>query len=87
MNSSFEKTTPEDLIKTAEKRLEDLEKGADYTQLGELLALGAWKEANKETRKLILEVMGKDSWIRVRRSDIDNFPCDDLRTLDQLWVK
>jgi hypothetical protein len=27
----------------------------------------------------------KERWLR--ESDIDNFPCEDLRTIDQLWVK
>ncbi|MGK7961586.1 GUN4 domain-containing protein [Crocosphaera sp.] len=34
----------------------------------------------------MLRVMGKDAWWEVTTSDIDNFPCDDLRTIDQLWV-
>jgi hypothetical protein len=27
----------------------------------------------------------KDGWLR--EEDIDNFPCEDLRTIDQLWVE
>jgi hypothetical protein len=27
----------------------------------------------------------KEGWLR--EEDIDNFPCEDLRTIDQLWVK
>ena len=27
----------------------------------------------------------KEGWLR--KEDIDNFPCEDLRTIDQLWVK
>jgi hypothetical protein len=27
----------------------------------------------------------KEGWLRVE--DIDNFPCEDLRTINQLWVK
>jgi hypothetical protein len=27
----------------------------------------------------------EEGWLRVE--DIDNFPCEDLRTIDQLWVK
>ena len=27
----------------------------------------------------------KDGWLRIK--DIDNFPCEDLRIINQLWVK
>lgn len=59
----------------------------DYSQLDRLLASGKWKEADDETTNKMLEVAGrtKDGWLRVE--DIDRFPCEDLRTIDQLWVK
>lgn len=62
-------------------------KGVDYRQLDRLLASGKWKEADEETEKKMLEAAGRkeDRWLRVE--DIDRFPCEDLRTIDQLWVK
>ncbi len=62
------------------------EKGVDYTKLRDLLKARKWKEADQETYKVMLEVANRVSerWLRVE--DIDNFPCDDLRTIDQLWV-
>ncbi|MDJ0732282.1 MAG: GUN4 domain-containing protein [Crocosphaera sp.] len=62
------------------------EKGVDYTKLRDLLAAGKWKEADQETANVMLEATNRVSerWLRVE--DIDNFPCDDLRTIDQLWV-
>jgi serine/threonine protein kinase len=62
-------------------------KGVDYRQLDRLLASGEWKEADEETNKKMREAAGrtKDGWLR--REDIDRFPCEDLRTIDQLWVK
>ncbi len=62
-------------------------KGVDYTNLQRLLAAGKWKEADEETGKKMCEVMGrqKEGWLDVEH--IDNFPCEDLRTIDQLWVK
>ncbi|MDJ0575149.1 MAG: GUN4 domain-containing protein [Xenococcaceae cyanobacterium MO_234.B1] len=61
-------------------------KGVDYTQLQKLLAAGKWKEADKETADKMLEVANREEqgWLDVE--DIDNFPCEDLRTIDQLWV-
>ncbi len=62
-------------------------RGVDYTKLRELLAAGKWKEADEETAKRMLEVANREEegWLRVE--DIDNFPCEDLRTINQLWVK
>lgn len=62
-------------------------KGVDYRQLDRLLASGKWQEADGETAIKMLEVAGrtKDGWLR--GEDIDRSPCEDLRTIDQLWVK
>ena len=59
----------------------------DYSQLDRLLASGKWKEADQETYKKMLEAASRkeDGWLR--SEDIDRFPCEDLRTIDQLWVK
>ena len=63
------------------------ERGVDYTKLRDLLATEKWQQADKETANKMLEVAGRteEGWLRVK--DIDRFPCEDLRTIDQLWVK
>ena len=63
------------------------EKGVNYTRLRDLLKAGQWQEADQETADRMCEVMGRQQadWLRVK--DIQNFPCADLRTIDQLWVK
>ncbi|CCI21641.1 GUN4 domain protein [Microcystis aeruginosa PCC 9808] len=62
-------------------------KGIDYTKLRDLLKRQQWKQADKETATVMLQVANrtKEGWLGVE--DIDNFPCEDLRTIDQLWVK
>lgn len=62
-------------------------KGVDYRNLDRLFASGKWQEADGETAIKMLEVARrtKDGWLR--GEDIDRFPCEDLRTIDQLWVK
>ncbi|QLE51256.1 hypothetical protein FD724_26365 [Nostoc sp. C057] len=60
-------------------------KGIDYTQLRYLLAQHHWKEADIETTKIMLKVMSKNYWNEVYKEDIDNFSCQDLHTIDQLW--
>ncbi|MGD1704654.1 GUN4 domain-containing protein [Dapis sp. BLCC M229] len=59
----------------------------DYNKLKKLLSEGKWKEADEETSRCMLQVAGreKESWLDIE--DIDKFPCTDLRTIDQLWVK
>ena len=61
--------------------------GMDYSYLRDYLAQGKWKEANEETERVMLVVakQEKEGWLGDK--SIDNFPCEDLRTIDQLWVK
>ncbi|MFM6078942.1 MAG: GUN4 domain-containing protein, partial [Dolichospermum sp.] len=72
--------------KAAEVQLKS-DVGMDYSTLRDLLKTGKWKEADEKTRRVMLAVTKreKEDWLRVE--DIDNFPCADLRTIDQLWVK
>ena len=61
--------------------------GMDYGDLRDLLAQGKWKEADIKTRTILLQIANreKEGWIEVEY--IKAFPCQDLRTIDQLWVK
>ena len=65
--------------------------GMDYGKLRDLLAAGKWKEADEETARVMLAVAKPglpgffDDFLNVE--SIDNFPYEDLRTIDQLWVK
>jgi serine/threonine protein kinase len=70
---------PPDLLKSA--------LGVDYTNLRDLLAAGKWKEADQETLKVMLKAARREKEGYFTQESIDNFPCDDLRTIDQLWVK
>jgi hypothetical protein len=63
------------------------EKGVDYTKLRDLLAAGQWKEADYETYLLMLQAVGRKENDYIRDEELLNFPCADLRTVDQLWVK
>ncbi|KYC42149.1 hypothetical protein WA1_19340 [Scytonema hofmannii PCC 7110] len=63
------------------------DRNIDYTKLQDFLKAGQWKEADDETLAVMLKVTDreKEGWLDVE--DIENFPCTDLRTIDQLWVK
>jgi hypothetical protein len=60
-------------------------KNIDYSKLQNLLAQDKWKEADIETARLMLQVMGKNYWNEVYKEDIQNFSCRDINTIDQLW--
>ncbi|MDJ0553957.1 MAG: GUN4 domain-containing protein [Microcoleaceae cyanobacterium MO_207.B10] len=62
-------------------------RGVNYEKLHDLLAEANWKEADEETERCILKVARRvqEGWLRIE--DIDNFPCEDLCIINQLWVK
>ncbi|MFM8300901.1 MAG: GUN4 domain-containing protein, partial [Microcystis aeruginosa] len=59
-------------------------RGVDYTKLRDLLAAGKWKEADQETANVMLEAAGEEEMLF--GPPIDEFPCEDLRTINQLWL-
>ncbi|MEZ2277674.1 MAG: GUN4 domain-containing protein [Microcoleus sp.] len=75
--------------------------GVDYSKLRDLLVAGKWEEANEETGTVIVNVvsMEQKGWVykslgNITTNDLNNslkllekFPCEDLSTIDQLWVK
>ena len=61
--------------------------GMDYTNLRNLLAAKKWQEADEETMRVMLKVAGREKAGWLDTESIDKFPCEDLRTIDQLWVK
>ncbi|WP_204152419.1 GUN4 domain-containing protein [Leptolyngbya sp. CCY15150] len=60
-----------------------------YRNLVNYLANGAWKEADQETERQMLKAVGSDAEKRgcLDLEEIREFPCDDLRIIDRLWVK
>ncbi|MDJ0843060.1 GUN4 domain-containing protein [Crocosphaera sp.] len=58
-----------------------------YRKLEELLKNKQFKEADYETYKLMIETVGKEEGQEFNTEDFSTFPCEDLRTLDQLWAK
>jgi len=61
--------------------------GMDYINLRNLLAAKKWKEADEETLRVMLKVAGREKEGWLNEESIEKFPCEDLRTIDQLWVK
>jgi serine/threonine protein kinase len=61
--------------------------GIKYRKLRDLLAARKWREADEETRSIILQVANREQIGWLDLAEIKKFPCEDLRTIDQLWVK
>ncbi|MGD1713062.1 GUN4 domain-containing protein [Dapis sp. BLCC M172] len=62
-------------------------KGVDYTKLRNLLAEGKWTEADFETYRVMEKLAGRESEEWLRAEDVENFSCQDLGTIDKLWVE
>ncbi len=58
-----------------------------YERLQELLAAGKWKAADHETAQKMLEIANRQQEGSMRKEDFENFSCEDLRTINSLWVK
>ncbi|WP_211942242.1 GUN4 domain-containing protein [Cylindrospermopsis raciborskii] len=58
-----------------------------YTKLETLLKAQDFREADLETERVMLAVANRQSegWFRIE--DAENFPCQELRTIDNLWLK
>ena len=69
-----------------QKPRKESEKGVNYDTLEQLLAAKNWQEADAETGKKMLEVAGQQERGYLDHNDIKKFPCQDLCTIDQLWV-
>ncbi|MEH2306932.1 GUN4 domain-containing protein [Nostoc sp.] len=63
------------------------EKSVDYTKLRNFLKAEQWEEADKETLAVMLKAASREKDGFLTTESIENFPCADLRTIDQLWIK
>jgi hypothetical protein len=58
-----------------------------YARLETLLQAQNFKEADKETREIMLAVANREEEGWLRKEDAEKFPCKELRSIDQLWLK
>jgi len=59
--------------------------GLDYEPLKKLLESQQWQAANEMTRSLMLKASGRGSQGWHTAEDIQNLPCWDLKTINDLW--
>jgi hypothetical protein len=62
-------------------------KNSLYQQVKEYFKKQQWYEADQETWKLMLKVTNREEEGYLELDHIKNFPCEDLLTLDRLWVE
>jgi len=64
-------------------------KGVDYTALRYALQEHNWKQANEDTTEALLKAFGpnSDNTGHVDPQEAANPPCQDIKTVDQLWSK
>lgn len=60
---------------------------SSYKELETLLKSQKFKRADEETGNVMLAVANRqnEGWLRVE--DAENFPCEELRAIDNLWLK
>jgi hypothetical protein len=58
-----------------------------YAKLMSYLVAGQWREADQETFQVMLQVRNRESEGYLEVEDLQEFPCEDLLTIDRLWVE
>ena len=61
-------------------------RGIDYQELEDLLKEKKWYKADELTNYLMLEAAKQEDALSLNTDDIAAFPCEDLQTIDKLWV-
>lgn len=76
-----------DDLKALLESLKDVAQDSKYQKLEELLKAGQWRDADQETYRLMITTVGKEEGQWFEPDDLLNFPCEDLKAIDGLWVK
>lgn len=58
-----------------------------YQKLEEFLKNHQWKEADDETYRLMIATVGKEEGQWFEEDDLLSFPCEELLSIDRLWVE
>ncbi|HIK42077.1 GUN4 domain-containing protein, partial [Thermoleptolyngbya sp. M55_K2018_002] len=68
------------------ENLKRVTQNSKYQQLEALLKDAQWRKADEETYRLMITTVGKEEGQYFDREDLENFPCEDLKEIDRLWV-
>ena len=75
------------LIFELENSLKASVKDSKYSELERLLKASSWRTADQETYRLMITTVGKEEGEAFTAEDLQIFPCEDLLTIDRLWVE
>lgn len=81
--------TPERIAPELKKQLKAVRakvQGVRYQQLKDYLQRQRWKEADFETYRLMIQTVNKEDGQYLDQDDLLNFPLNELRQIDRLWV-
>lgn len=78
-------TTMSDRLARSEDSLMLVTDVQRYKKLQDLLAAGNFREADWETIRVIQAVTGEPNLEDITPDDMRQFPCSDLRVIDNLW--
>lgn len=78
-------TTMSDRLARSEDSLMLVTDVQRYKKLQDLLAAGDFREADWETIRVIQAVTGEPNLEDITPDDMRQFPCSDLRVIDNLW--
>ena len=70
-------------IESLRSQVQDLR----FKDLESFLQKGEWKKADHETYRLMITTVGKEEGQGFMREELLNFPCEELLTIDGLWLK
>jgi uncharacterized caspase-like protein len=87
---SFNKVNDPDSIpvsKVTSSNDNSLDQEIDYTKLKSMLEMQNWKEADNETYRLILQVVGREAEHWFAAKDQSKLPRIVISTINQLWVE
>jgi len=79
-----EKLSPEQ--RTLLENLSTVAVESKYQKLEALLTAQRWKEADEETYQMMIKTVGKEVGQYFTSDELLNFPCEELRAIDELWV-
>ncbi len=57
-----------------------------YTRLANYLVAGEWQQADEETAQIMLKIANRESAGNFDVESIKNIPCEELQTIDRLWL-
>lgn len=63
------------------------QKNINYTELKQFLVAGRWRDADKETARVMYEATNYPTSGELNVTDIQNFPEDVILEIDELWRK